>query len=392
VPAAGALGAALFALACLVPRGGLLSDEQFVDVHLYRVFSERMLHGRLPYADFFVEYPPGSIPVFIVPGWISQEHYQGVFRILMTLLGMASVAIAVWALGRAGASGRHLLAAAVAMGLLPLALGPVLLNGYDLWPTFLAVAAVALLVAGRDTLGCGVLGVATIAKVFPVVLLPLALLWAWRRGGRDAVVRASAAFVGAVVAVSAFWVVIAPGGVGYSFQQQAKRGLQNESLGASFLFVLDKLGLYRARLEMRPPGSLDVVGTTGQLVGTATTLVELAAIVLVVLAAARAPRTPATLLLASAAALCGFIAFGKVFSPQYLVWLLPFVPLVAGVAGIAATALLAAAAGLTQLWVLSIVRPFELGTSIWLVIGRNALVAAAYLVLLRRLRRSASTT
>jgi Glycosyltransferase family 87 len=385
------LGPILFALACLVPRGGLLSDEQFVDVHLYRVFSERMLHGQLPYRDFFVEYPPGSIPVFAVPGWIAQEHYQGVFRVQMTLLGMAAVGIALVTLVRAGASTRRLLAAALALGLLPLALGPVLLNGYDLWPTLLAVAGLALLVAGRDTLACFAIGLAAIAKIFPVALLPLALLWAWRRGGRPALLRGVAAFVAGVVALSAFWVAIAPGGVGYSFEQQLRRGLQNESLGASFVFVLDKLGLYHARLEIRPPGSLDVVGPLGQLVGAATTLVEVAAIVLVVVLAARAPRTPETLLSASAAALCAFVAFGKVFSPQYLVWLLPFVPLVAGAAGAAATLLLAAAAGLTQLWVLTIVRPFDLGASIWLVILRNLLVAAAYGVVLVRLRRAAST-
>jgi hypothetical protein len=386
-----AAAAALFVLACLVPRGGLLSDEQFGDVHLYRDFSARMLDGLLPYRDFFVEYPPGSIPAFAVPGWIAQGHYQGVFRIEMAILGALAVAVAAAALARVGASPRRLALAVAALGLLPLAVGPLLLNGYDLWPTALAVAGIALLAAGRDTSACAVLGVAAAAKVFPVVLLPLALVWAWRRGGRRALERGIAAFVAAVVAVSIFWVAIAPGGVGYSTEQQLRRGLQSESLGASFLFVLDKLGLYHVHLGIRPPGSLDVLGFAGQAVGAVTTLVELAAVAWVVVLAARAPRSRDTLLLASAAAVCGFVAFGKVLSGQYLVWLLPFLPLVGGAAGIASTLLLAAAAGLTQLWVLTIVRPFELGTSIWLVVLRNVLVAAAYAVLLVRLRRSAST-
>jgi hypothetical protein len=309
----------------------------------------------------------------------------------MTILGALAVALAAALLVRGGVTTRRLALAVAALGLLPLALGPVLLNGFDLWPTLLAVAGIALLAAGRDTPACAVLGVAAAAKVFPVVLLPLALLWAWRRGGRRALERGVAAFVGAVVAVSIFWVAIAPGGVGYSTEQQLRRGLQNESLGASFLFVLDKLGLYHVHLEIRPPGSLDVIGFAGEAVGAVTTLVEVAAVVAAIVLAARGPRTRETLLLGSAAALCGFVAFGKVFSPQYLVWLLPFLPLVGGAAGIASTLLLAAAAALTQLWVLTIVRPFELGASIWLVVLRNVLVAAAYAVLLVRLRRRAST-
>jgi thiamine transporter ThiT len=51
-----------------------------------------------------------------------------------------------------------------------------------------------------------------------------------------------------------------------------------------------------------------------------------------------------------AAAVATLLAFGKVFSPQYMIWLVPFVVLVAGRRGIAAGMLTAAALGLTHLW------------------------------------------
>jgi hypothetical protein len=44
------------------------------------------------------------------------------------------------------------------------------------------------------------------------------------------------------------------------------------------------------------------------------------------------------------------VALGKVFSPQYLIWLVPLVPLVRGRRGIVASVLLFGALGLTQTW------------------------------------------
>ncbi|HEY8723394.1 MAG TPA: hypothetical protein VIL92_05990, partial [Gaiellaceae bacterium] len=79
-------------------------------------------------------------------------------------------------------------------------------------------------------------------------------------------------------------------------------------------------------------------------------LLQVAALVALWIAFARGPATGDRLLRYSAASVCAFIAFGKVLSPQFLLWLIPLVPLVRGVRGLIATALLTAALILTQVW------------------------------------------
>ena len=82
---------------------------------------------------------------------------------------------------------------------------------------------------------------------------------------------------------------------------------------------------------------------------------------------------------------CAFVAFGKVLSPQFLIWLIPLVPLVRGRRGLAASALLAAALLLTQLWF-----PFRywdlvlhFGTlESWLVLLRDLVLVSLFAVLL----------
>jgi len=369
-------------------RGGLLDGASFVDVHLYRVFSARMLAGLIPYRDFFVEYQPGSIPTFIVPGLISQQHYQLVFRLEMAVLGGAALVAAVAAAGAGGFSRRRIWLVALGIGLLPFALGPVTLNGFDLWPTALTAAAVLALVVQRETLSSGLLGFGAATKVFPLALLPLALIVAWRRAGRTGVKRAAVAFAAVAFLVNAFFLVAGPGGLRFSYWVQLKRGLMDESLGGSLLMALNRIGVTHVGFAVRPPGSLDAVGAVGQALGGLTTLLEVGALVLVYVLVARRRIDAETTFTACAAAVAGFIAFGKVFSPQYLVWLLPLVPLVRGLRGALVWVALMIAAGLTSLWVLSVVSPFTPSDAIWLVVLRNLLVVAIYALLASSLARA----
>ena len=56
------------------------------------------------------------------------------------------------------------------------------------------------------------------------------------------------------------------------------------------------------------------------------------------------------MLVAAAATVCALVAFDKVLSPQYLIWLVPFVALVRGGLGLTVGALVIVALALTQTW------------------------------------------
>ena len=44
------------------------------DLGIYRAAGEAILRGEVPYLDFFVEYPPGSLPVFLPPALFSDDE------------------------------------------------------------------------------------------------------------------------------------------------------------------------------------------------------------------------------------------------------------------------------------------------------------------------------
>jgi hypothetical protein len=97
-------------------------------------------------------------------------------------------------------------------------------------------------------------------------------------------------------------------------------------------------------------GSDNLAGRLPDALAVVQDLLEAFAIVASWVWFARGPADLGRLFRASAAAVCAFIVFGKVLSPQFLIWLVPLVALVRGRRGLAAGSLLAACLVTTQLW------------------------------------------
>jgi hypothetical protein len=378
------VAAMVFVVACLFVRGGLLSSERFGDVGLYATDAHRMLNGDVPYRDFFFEYPPGSLAVFIAPAIVSLAHYTLLFKVLMTILGVAVLLVVGRLSSEVEQDRRRRLLALTAIALAPVLVGPLLMAEYDLWPTLTTVVALFAFMRGKNRVGAGLLGLGAATKIFPAAILPAALVWVYRRSGRRAALQCLAVAVAVAAATYAVFVVLAPGGVWFSIDVHLRRGLQKESLGSSVLFALDQLGLYKARIIESNPSWTELTGAAGDTLSTVSSLCQVAVSLGVAALLVRRRPEPRTLLYAAAAALAGFVAFGKVFSPQYVIWL---VPLVALAGGLVENVLLGVALVLTQLWFLRIVTPFDLDSAVWLVVLRNVLVLGVFLLLARRLLR-----
>lgn len=380
-------GIVLFLAACAAARGGFFSAVDPGDVGRYHDFTRLMQQGQLPYRDFYMEYPPGAIPTFLAPlalTWLA--HYDLAFKFVVAVAGVALVYVCGLALSRLRADWPHVAAELGMVAVAPAALGAVVLNRYDLWPTLVCVGALVALLADRPRLAFGLFAAGAVVKLYPLVVLPVAALYVFRTAGRDALIGAVKAFlvVGALLTLP--FALLAPGGFGYSIWTQSIRHLQLESVAASVLLAADSAGVYSARIIPGKPGSLDLSGTLPNILGVLTLLVFLVALAAVIVAYRRADEGRETLVIGVAASVTAFVAFSKVISPQFLVWLVPLVPLVARRIGLIASGLLFAALVTTQIEVVyeHPLRAFE--WPVWVLLARNVILIALFFLLLAALR------
>jgi uncharacterized membrane protein len=276
---------------------------------------------------------------------------------------------------------------AAALGLAalsPLLLGNVLLSRFDLLPTALTGAVLAALLLRRDALAGVLLAVAIAVKLYPGVLVPLGVAWVWRHRGREPALRWLALVVGLTAVIFAPFAAISPGGFAHAFGVQLGRPLQLESLGAALLIAAHHVADVRLVLHS-DHGSQNIETGAAGVLAVLTSIAQVAGIVWAAWAFARGPATKERLVVACAAAIAAFMAFNKVFSPQFMIWL---VPVVALVRGWWPRTLLAASLVLTQLWFprdywhLSL--EFRARES-WLLLARDLFVVALFVVLARDL-------
>ena len=375
-----AAGAALFLVCSLIVKGGPLDSAQYGDVTYYGHYAHLMREGQWPYRNFFDEYPPLAQPLFLGVELLPGPFFSA-FKWTMAVFGMVALALLVFTLASVGVSRLRIAAAALVAGVAPLAAGPIYLTTYDLWPAMLTAGALLAFVRRHERLTYVLLALAVGAKVYPAVLLPIALIESWERGGRDLARRGLVWFVGVLFLVHLPFAIAGPGGLRFSYWVQMRRGLEVESLGGSILLVLDRLGIHH--VVLRDEASTNAVGALPNAIGAVSSVLLVLAVLLVAWLYLRRRRSP---LLAASAAVLAFVVFSKVFSPQFVEWLGSLVP----AAGFVASGLVVVVLVLTRIefqhFVTAHATIDEWARSLtWWVFARDLVVVALFGLLVARL-------
>lgn len=339
--------------AAITPDAELYSNQG--DIRLYLDKASHLLAGLVPYRDFSFEYPPAALVPMVVPllawpsGPPSPEVYKWLFAgwvaILMVALGLVLARI-VRLGGLAGVEpegagdplGARLRATALHLTLLTGGAALALTWRFDLFPALLVMVALWAALDGRPAVAGIAIGLGALAKLYPLAVVPaLALPWLvpldWRR-----LVRYGLGVTVTLIVVMVPFVALA-GDAAFAFvRYQAERGLQVESIGGGLALLGGLLAgrpipmsfgfsaahaegpFATAWLAFLPAATVIAFGLLG-LLGWRRIRAEVAV----------RGRIPASSVVALAfASVLVLLATSKVFSIQYVAWIVPFGALLRG--------------------------------------------------------------
>lgn len=341
-----------FIVSWYVIHHGFFNHVKMLDTPIYAGYAEHMKDGELPFRDFVEVYPPLALPVFLIPGLIAGQYFSGyteVFEAIMLICGLGAVGLASQMAAAMGMRGKRLGAVMALGGLTPLLIGSVILSRYDLWPTLLTIGAMAALYYDMPRTGFALLALGAAAKAYPLVLVPLAAIYVWRSQGRRVTLESLGIFLGLLLVTCLPFLILAPHGFWNSIYNQTGRPLQIESLGATiWLFAHQVLGTHLHVYFTH--GSDNIDSHASMQFATVISVLQIGSLLAVYAIFALGRATKERLLAWCTAAVCAFIVFDAVLSPQYLLWLVPMVMVVSGRKGLRAVGLLALAMAMTQIW------------------------------------------
>ncbi|MFC7327970.1 glycosyltransferase family 87 protein [Marinactinospora rubrisoli] len=289
-------------------------------------FRDELDTGVVPYLDRAVEYPvlTGAL-MYLLAGavsWLPDPMARGLgyFDATAVVLGIclaAGVLGVGYLAGRRGGGAfdrRAALAAGAFVALTPPALLTAFIN-WDLLAVALATGGLAAHARGRHGWAGVLIGLAVAAKFYPLLFLGPLLVLAVRdlvrdrdTGGLRAFGRTLGAAVLAWAVVNAPVAVAAPEGWATFFRFSQERGAD----WGSVYYLLGMAGLM-------PSGDLDLLNR----VGTGVLLLACVGVALLGVFARRRPPVEQLVFLVVAA----FLITNKVWSPQFVLWLLPLAAL-----------------------------------------------------------------
>ena len=318
----------------------LSGDALRSELELYYDYSLKIVQGKLPYRDFPVEYPPLALLPMLVPQWLNRitsyqfAGYEFFFyaQNILLVCAIGPLILKIATIQQLPKTKRQIL---MAYSLLTVTNALFILGRYDIFCAWLTVWATWFILTDRPLCSGAVLGLGAATKLYPALLVPIFAIHCLTQKQPAIAIRLVAGFTTVIFALLLLLSPLGLDNLSYFFNYHKLRGLQLESLPSGLLILAHKFGwvalnttVNYGAVHLESPVAKPILQALpfAFVLGVMAALVSYWRQIKNRLSANRS-FSSRQLTIYILAILSVFISTNKVFSPQYLIWLLPFIPL-----------------------------------------------------------------
>ena len=281
--------------------------------------------------DWKMEYPPFALVFMLIPrlfGWTAETY-----EIFYVVEVFAFMVIGLFYTDKlAEHFGKNRKNSMLAYSVLMVLLLEFVTDRYDIFPAVLTLMSFYYFVKSRYAWAFILIAVGMMTKLYPALLFPIYFLCFAMKGEWKEAWKGTAVFIITTLVIVVPVMIIDMDALTYFIEYHADRPLQVESVAASLIYPLAMLGLTEVSItSATDPGSFGSDNLVGEIpdavVGFLTPLMIICVLAIcfffayIYRKADEDGRTRA-LGLAVAAVMMAFMIFGKVFSAQYLIWVI----------------------------------------------------------------------
>jgi hypothetical protein len=308
-------------------------------MEIYFNYSSRMLNGEFPYRDYSMEYPPLALLAFCFPFLISKnltlQEYTNLFLFENVLLSLLVSGLTIRISSYVSSKKQAQIRTAAVSMLASILCAPLFAWRYDLFPAALTLLSLYLLLASRPGLSGFCIGIGAATKVYPFVVIPVMMLYLWINKEKQSLTKFILGGISSSLTLIPFF-IFAPKWVAQFLAYHQQRGLQLESLLAGIILIGHLLGQTPVKVVSNF-GAFHLVSQQADAaldwIPYLLILIFAIGIVFCFLNFKQSYKFNKTIparniIVYFLVTILTFILTNKVFSPQYIVWILPFIPLV----------------------------------------------------------------
>ena len=319
-----------YAVACIGFLIAVFALDLYTEVINDRYWKDAnpLFNGEIP----IMEYPPFALVFMAIPrlfGW-TPEAYE-VFYVIEVLVFMIIGLIYTDKL--AEHFGRDRKNSMLAYSVLMVLLLEFVTDRYDIFPAVLTLMSFYYFVKSRYAWAFILIAIGMMTKLYPAMLFPIYFLLFAVKGEWKEAFKGTAVFIIATLAIVIPVMIVEPDMIWNFLNYHSDRPLQIESVAASLIYPLAMLGLTTVTItSAKDPGSFgsdNLIGPIPDAVVGFLSPLMVACVLAVCFYFAFVHRRgdeggrSKALGLAVAGVMLAFIVFGKVFSAQYLIWVVP---------------------------------------------------------------------